>query len=250
MKRDRRERARGDRSVDRARSARTPTGAPEPDTASGSPAGRLVRHASQETGASPLDPVFERHRACLRIHAVVHERAASRASPASAAAGCRRRAGRESAPTSTVSTRPRSRRLRNSAPPPNSQMSLPGSSRRRRDGRGVVADDGDAGMIGGLQRAGEDEHASCRRQLPPPSALPRRGLEGLPADEQRVEALEVGGEARRDLGVHHNPVVFAVRPRDVAVEAHGHAVAHAVAWPNLPESGCVNERSLRNQQQT
>ena len=49
-----------------------------------------------------------------------------------------------------------------------------------------------------------------------PHAL--HGIERLAPDEERIELLHHPGEV--DLGIHHDPVVLAVGPGDVAVEAH------------------------------
>ena len=49
-------------------------------------------------------------------------------------------------------------------------------------------------------------------------ALPRarHALEGPASDEDRVELFEQGAEV--DVGIHDDPVGFALRPRDVPVQ--------------------------------
>lgn len=118
-------------------------------------------------------------------------------------------------PTSTVSMRPESSKLRNSEPPPNSQISFPGSLRR--DSRSAT---------GSRARVAPTQSFCCRvcdhyERLDAwhvRSTVPPHHLVCLPPYQQRVELLEGGGEI--DVGIHHNPVALTIRTRDIPVNAH------------------------------
>jgi hypothetical protein len=68
------------------------------------------------------------------------------------------------------------------------------------------------------------EHVRLHAGHAPSAALLAGGLVRLAAEQHDVEPGEQLLEV--DLGVHHDPVGFALRAGDVAVQADGHGIAH------------------------
>ena len=96
-------------------------------------------------------------------------------------------------------------------------MSFPGFVFQLLDHALGVGLDSHFRIVARLERAGaHDVRDPLRRLAGIPHAL--HGIERLAPDEERIELLHHPGEV--DLGIHDDPVVLAVGPGDVAVEAH------------------------------
>src|SRR5579862_1045545 len=126
------------------------------------------------------------------------------------------------AETSTVSTRPTSRKARKSWLPPKSQMSLPllafSACTQSVHNSGMMVSCGCFLFHG----AGEDDGghpAECVLAQPFDGNLVSEA-----AHQAGVELRPDGGEV--NLGVGVDPVEFSVRASDKAVEAHGHDITN------------------------
>ena len=59
----------------------------------------------------------------------------------------------------------------------------------------------------------------------PPLAIASPCFERLAAHHEGIELGEEGGEI--EIGIHDNPVRLTVGPGDIAIQAHGHLIAHS-----------------------
>jgi hypothetical protein len=133
-------------------------------------------------------------------------------------------------PTSTVSTSPLSRKVWNSDPPPNNQMSLPGAfAKIAYHLFQVFRNDRDVRKVGRAQRLRENHNLPSGHRC---VSRFRHALERLAPHQQRVVLRE--HRAKINFWIRNDPVVFAVRPRDVPIQAPRHAITyfpHPIAPP-------------------
>src|SRR5205823_4912820 len=83
----------------------------------------------------------------------------------------------------------------------------------------------------------EHDVLSARHRWTATAHLQHR-LEGFTANQERVKLLQVFRKI--EVRIHDNPVIFAARSRDVAVEAHGAAESYK---SHTLSPSCATQRS-------